>query len=135
VARPEIRWKFRRGASFRDKDSNVTIDTVGLGGVVVTATVSVSGLSKVCPAETSRSVTILPPGMACGLAFDDYGDIRFEDEKARLDNFAIQLFNDKPRKATSSFMRERSYKGEAAERLLRAKEYLVKVRSIDAARL
>jgi hypothetical protein len=32
-------------------------------------------------------------GFVCGLPFDTYGNIRFSDEKARLDNFAIQLQN------------------------------------------
>ena len=33
--------------------------------------------------------------MACHLGLDDYGDIRWSDEKARLDNFGIQLSNEK----------------------------------------
>ena len=31
---------------------------------------------------------------ACRLGLDGYGNIRFLDEKARLDNFAIQLQNE-----------------------------------------
>jgi hypothetical protein len=70
------------------------------------------------------------------MAFDEYGDIRFEDEKARLDNFAIQLFNQKS--ATGyifAYAGKQTYEGEAAERLLRAKNYLVKVRDMDPARI
>ena len=70
------------------------------------------------------------------MPFDQYGDIRFEDEKARLDNFAIQLFNYKG--ATGyilAYAGKQTYQGEAAERLLRAKNYLVKVREMDPARI
>src|SRR5687767_10925665 len=44
--------------------------------------------------EHSVRISLRP---ACGLLmkFDEHGDIRFSDEKARLDNFAIQLLNQK----------------------------------------
>ena len=70
------------------------------------------------------------------MPFDEYGDLGFEDEKARLDNFAIQLFNQKA--ATGyifAYARKQTYESEAAERLLRAKNYLVTVRKMDPARV
>ena len=70
------------------------------------------------------------------MPFDQYGDIRFEDEKARLDNFAIQLLNFKGSMGyILAYAGKRTYEGEAAERLLRAKNYLVKVREMDPARI
>ena len=57
-----------------------------------------------------------PP--ACDWPFDEYGDIRFEDEKARLDNFAIQLSNYEA--ATGyifAYAGKKTYESEAAERL------------------
>src|SRR5262249_30340338 len=39
--------------------------------------------------QPERAVQIIICGLI--LKFDEYGDIRFSDEKARLDNFAIQL--------------------------------------------
>jgi hypothetical protein len=39
--------------------------------------------------------------------FDEYGSVCWEDEKARLDNFAVQLQNvDRSTSAISSFMME-----------------------------
>ena len=68
----------------------------------------------------------------CGLAFDEFGDIKFEDEKARLDNFAIQLsMNEEQRGSIIVFAGRQTYENEAKERLKRAKNYLVNVRKID----
>lgn len=71
----------------------ITIDTVGLGGMVLTATVALSGVSLGCKGEASITTTVRPQALVCDRAFDEYGDIKFEDEKARLDNFAFQLSN------------------------------------------
>lgn len=135
--RPEYRWEVSSGTIISGQGTpSITVDRAGLEAVVVTASVSVGGLSQACPAEASRSVTILPQGAVCDLAFDQYGDIRFEDEKARLDNFAISIFNYKG--ATGyiiAYAGKQTYKGEAAERLLSAKNYLVKVRDMDPARI
>jgi hypothetical protein len=70
------------------------------------------------------------------MAFDAYGDIPLEDEKARLDNFAFQLMTWKESGgAILAFAGRKTYENEAAERLKRAKDYLVKVRKIDPNRL
>jgi len=64
-------------------------------------------------------------------AFDRYGRIRWEDEKARLDNFAIQVTNEPT--ATGYFLvnaGKLSCKGEAQEHAFRARNYLMKVRQI-----
>ena len=43
---------------------------------------------------SSTTTQLEPPAFVCGLRFDEYGDLKFEDEKARQDNFAIQLSNE-----------------------------------------
>jgi len=137
TTQPKFRWELSAGTIMVGQGTaSVTVDTTGLGGVVVTARVFVGGVSKDCPTQASRSSNVLPSGFVCGLPFDSYGDIGFEDEKARLDNFAIQLLNQE----TSTgyifvYAGRRSYEGEAAERLLRAKDYLVKKRRIPAVRI
>lgn len=68
--------------------------------------------------------------------FDRYGDISFEDEKARLDNFAIQLSNEPL--ATGQILMyagQTTFEHETTERLARAKSYLVNVRGIDRNRI
>ena len=69
-------------------------------------------------------------------AFDRYGDISFRNEKARLDNFAIQLLN-YPTATGYIHMSagQVTYKNETRERLARAKAYLVKVRGLDPNRV
>jgi hypothetical protein len=71
------------------------------------------------------------------IAFDTYGNIAFEDAKARLDNFAIQLEAIKSEDLKAKgyiivYAGRRSYAGEAQFRADCAKNYLVKVRNIDA---
>ena len=63
---------------------------------------------------------------------DKYGNIAWNDEKARLDNFAIQLMND-PNLIGYYYVMAGpiSCKGEAQARAVRAKNYMTKVRHSD----
>ena len=75
-------------------------------------------------------------GFACGLPFDQYGNIRFSDEKARLDNFAIQLQNEE--KAQGHIIVYAGRKATVAEAQLRAnraRDYLIQVRDINPERI
>ena len=65
--------------------------------------------------------------------FDEYGNIRFNDEKARLDNYAIQLQNEPG--STGTIIVYGSCEGEAQQRGDRAKDYLVNTRGIEAGRI
>ena len=65
--------------------------------------------------------------------FDEYGNIRFNDEKARLDNYAIQLQNEPG--STGTIIVYGSCAGEAQQRGDRAKDYLVNTRGIEAGRI
>ncbi|HEU4833761.1 MAG TPA: Ig-like domain-containing protein, partial [Pyrinomonadaceae bacterium] len=74
--------------------STITVDTNGLGGQSVTATVNIGGADPSCTGTSqscTTSVKVAPPPAR---KFDEYGNIRFNDEKARLDNYAIQLQNE-----------------------------------------
>jgi hypothetical protein len=112
--------------------SSITVDTAGLAGQTVTATVELGGLDPACSrtASCSTSIRPLPPQPN---KFDEYGDIRFNDEKARLDNYAIQLQNDPS--ATGTIVAFGNCEGQAQARADRAKDYLVNTRGIDAGRL
>jgi hypothetical protein len=63
--------------------------------------------------------------------FDEYGRIGWRDEKARLDNFAIQLI-DEPKAIGYIFVinGRNGCSEEAAARAIRAKRYLVEHRSV-----
>ena len=72
--------------------------------------------------------------------FDDFGDVSYEDAKARLDNFVIQLFNlleQEPewRGYIVVYAGRRSSIGEARYKANCYKNYLVRVRKMDPAKL
>jgi hypothetical protein len=112
--------------------SSITVDTTGLGGQTVTATVELGGLDPSC-SRTASCTTGVKPANPESVKFDEYGDIKFNDEKARLDNYAIQLQNQPG--AQGYILAYGSCEGEAQARADRAKGYLVNTRGIDAGRL
>jgi hypothetical protein len=68
--------------------------------------------------------------------FEDYGRIPFNDEKPRLDNFAIQLQHDPALKGyIVVYARCCARQDEAKRRARRAKKYLVNVRGIAPTRV
>src|SRR5260370_17684073 len=71
----------------------ITVDTAGKGGQTITATVELGGIDPSCGRTASCSTPVMgkPP---ISRKFDEYGNIRLNDEKAKLDYFAIQFQND-----------------------------------------
>ena len=71
----------------------------------------------------------------CGLPatkFDEYGDLPFSDEKARLDNFAIQLASQQNSVGyLMVYAGKKAVVGEALLRANRARDYLLNVRKLD----
>ncbi len=122
--------------------SSITVSTDGLGGQTVTATVELGGLDPSCSRTASCSTSVRPPPVS-PVKFDEYGDIRFNDEKARLDNYAIQLQNQPGAQAYIIGYGTCSGDGlcshtsciVAQKRIERAKDYLVNTRGIDAGRI
>jgi hypothetical protein len=72
------------------------------------------------------------PAVSPDSLFDTYGDLDWEDEKARLDNFAIFLLNN-PAFVGYIFVwaGTRACRGEAQARAMRAKKYLVDYRKVE----
>jgi hypothetical protein len=112
--------------------SSITVDTKGVGGSTITATVEIGGVDPTCNRTASCSVAVRPKP-AVPRKFDEYGNIRFNDEKARLDNFAIQLQNEPT--ASGAIVGYGSCGSEGMTRANRAKDYLVNTRGIDASRI
>ena len=112
--------------------SSITVSTDGLGGQTVTATVELGGLDPSC-SRTASCTTGIRAAIPPAVKFDEYGNIKFNDEKARLDNYAIQLQNQPG--AQGYILAYGSCAGEAQARADRAKDYLVNTRGIDAGRL
>ena len=68
--------------------------------------------------------------------FDTYGGISWELEKLHLDNFAIQLQHDSDSIGyIIVYAGRRACVGEAKDRALRAKKYVVETRGIQASRI
>lgn len=135
--KPEFKWKISAGTITSGEGTDeITVDSTGLGGVEVIATVEISGAQPGCKVSSSKATQVKAPLLTCGLPFDQYGDLAFEDEKARLDNFAIQLFNE-PLAIGQIVMSagQETFENETTERLARAKSYLVNVRGTDRNRI
>jgi hypothetical protein len=111
--------------------SSITVDTTGLGGQSITATVEIGGVDPTC--NRTASCTTPVRQQVGPRKFDEYGNIRFNDEKARLDNYAIQLQNEPS--STGVIIAYGSCDGEGMTRGNRAKDYLVNTRGIDAGRI
>ena len=76
------------------------------------------------------------PGFTCGIAFDRYGNLRFSDEKARLDNFAIQIQQvERAQGYIIVYAGRKATVAEAQTRANRARDYLINVREINPERV
>ena len=113
--------------------STITVDTTGLSGTAVTATVSIGGADPSCTGTTASCTSNIKVPAPNPIKFDEYGNIRFNDEKARLDNYAIQLQNDP--QASGTIIVYGTCTGEGQQRGDRAKDYLVNTRGIEAGRI
>src|SRR5439155_23139779 len=69
---------------------SIHVDTTGLDGQSVTATLSMGGYNLDCSATCAVQ---FPVPVECK-KFDEFPAIAYNDEKARLDNYAIELQND-----------------------------------------
>jgi len=131
---PTYNWSVSAGTiSGGQGTSSITVDTAGLGGQTVTATVEVGGVEPACGRTASCSTSVKTPVVVTPTKFDEYGNIKFNDEKARLDNYAIQLQN-----STGSqgyIIAYGACEGEGQARADRAKNYLVNTRGIEASRI
>jgi hypothetical protein len=130
---PTYNWSVSAGTiSSGQGTSTITVNTENLGSQSVTATVNIGGADPSCNATASCTTSVKPPKRT-PVKFDEYGNIRFNDEKARLDNYAIQLQNDPT--STGTIIVYGSCEGEAQQRGDRAKDYLVNTRGIEAGRI
>lgn len=134
---PTYNWSVSAGTiSGGQGTSSITVDTKGVGGQTVTATVELGGVDPACSRTASCSTSIKVIAVPLPTKFDEYGNIRFNDEKARLDNYAIQLQNSPGSQGyIIAYGGRRGAAGEAQARADRAKNYLVNTRGIEAGRL
>jgi hypothetical protein len=132
---PVYNWTVSAGRIVAGEGTNtITVDTAGLGGQSIGATVSIPGYDALnCSA--SGMVPIQPETPGCR-KFDVCENCRFNDEKARLDNYGIELQNDPTATAYVIVYPGRGGKpGDVQKHSTRIFDYLVNSRDIDSRRI
>jgi hypothetical protein len=112
--------------------SSITVDTSGLEGQSLKASLSMGAYEVECAA----SCTIEFPIPLTSRKFDEFPDIARNDEKARLDNLVIELQNDPT--ATAYVVIHPGARGRAGAVQARSTaitDYLVNSRGIDSRRI
>ena len=118
----------------------ITVDSTGLGGQRVTATLVVDDGSgdPMCRQTAQASTSVPPPEkrIIVGHEFDTCCSCSYDDQKARLDNLAVALQND-PTTTTYIFAYggRTSPAGQADRLLARARDYLIAQRGVDTSRI
>ena len=130
---PVYNWVVSAGKILSGQGTaTITVDTAGLAGQPITATVEVAGYNLECRAQCQAAVPA-PPNPT---KFDEIGVVNRDDEKARLDTFAIELQNSPGAQGYligygGSGRRDVS----GQKRAQNARDYLVTTRGIDASRI
>jgi hypothetical protein len=118
----------------------ISVDSTGLAGQTITATLVVDdGSGDANCRQTAQATTIIPPTPPRenpSRQFDVCCSCSFDDQKARLDNLAVELQND-PSTTTYviAYGGRTSRIGQADLLGSRARDYLVGQRGIDQSRI
>jgi hypothetical protein len=131
--RPIYNWIVTAGTITAGQGTDtITVDTTGLAGQSVTATLSMGGYNLDC----SATCTVHFPVPVMCRKFDEYPSIAYNDEKARLDNYAIELQNDPTATAyIIVYPGQRGRPGDVQKQTSRAVDYLVNSRGINGQRI
>jgi hypothetical protein len=119
--------------------ATITVDSTGLGSQRVTATLVVDDGSgnAMCRQQAQASTNIVakkPPEVECK-PFDQFQSVAFDDDKARLDNLAIELQGAPDAQAYIIIYAGRTSRVAQADMLgRRTSDYLVNQRGVDARR-
>ena len=120
--------------------ATITVDSTGLGGQRIAATLAVDDGSgdAMCHQQAQASVEVVakkPPVPECK-PFDQFQSVAFDDDKARLDNLAIELQGAPDAHAYIMVYAGRTSRAGQADKLgKRTMDYLVNQRGVDAGRM
>ena len=122
---PAYNWTVSAGTIIEGQGTNtIKVNTTGLAGETIHATLAMPGYgSLLCSAGCRVSI---PVPRITSRRFDEFPDIQRNDEKARLDNFVIELQNDP--KATAYvvvYPGRGSKRGEVQHHASRIVDYMV----------
>jgi hypothetical protein len=130
---PNFTWAVSAGRIIEGQGTaSIKVDTTGLAGQTLHATLSMGGY----PLDCSASCLVSFPAPIKGQKFDEFGDIARNDEKARLDNYAIELQNDPTSTAyVIVYPGQGGRSGQVQTQKSRIVDYLVNSRGFDAGRI
>lgn len=130
---PVLNWAVSVGTITSGQGTNsITVDTTGLSGQSVTANLSVEGFKLPCASAFTTQI----PRKISSILKDFYPPLPRDDEKARLDNFAIEMQADPSAKGyVIVYGAARTTSVEKQKRLKRVVDYLTATRGIDPSRL
>ena len=132
---PGYNWTVSAGTIVEGQGTNsIKVNTSGLAGQTVRATLSLGGYgSLICSAACGVAI---PVPKIVARRFDEFPDIARNDEKARLDNFVIELQNDPTATAHVIIYPGRNGKrNEVQQHASRIVDYLVNSRGLDQHRI
>ncbi|MFN2533566.1 MAG: hypothetical protein ABR555_19975 [Pyrinomonadaceae bacterium] len=135
VSNAAYNWTVSAGNIVEGQGTNtIKVDTKGLAGQTIAATVSVGGYPGLdCSANCVVQIPV--PQLTCR-KFDEFPAIARNDEKARLDNLVIDLQNDPTSTAYVRVSPGRDRKTADVQRhTSRILDYLVNSRGIDSRRI
>jgi len=131
---PIYNWSISAGTIIEGQGTpTIKVDTNGLAGQTVKATLSIDGYPMDCSASCAVSIPI--PQAKCR-KFDEFPAISRNDEKARLDNYAVELQSDP--QSTAYIVIHPGRTGSPADihkHTSRVVDYLVNSRDLDVRRL
>jgi hypothetical protein len=118
----------------------LTVDTTNLGGQRVIATLSVDdGSPDPACRQTAQAISMVAAEekkIIVAREFDECNNCTFDDQKARLDNLAVELQNDPTTHAyVIAYGGRTSPIGQVERLMTRARDYLTNERAIDASRI
>jgi len=131
---PTYNWNVSAGTITEGQGTpTIKVDTRGLAGQAFEATLSVGGFALDCSASYGVSIPI--PAPKCR-KFDEFPNITRNDEKARLDNYAVELQNDPQSTAYIVIHPSRSgISADVQKHTSRVLDYLVNSRGLDDRRI
>lgn len=118
----------------------ITVDSTGIGGqrIIATLTVDDGSADPTCR-QTAQSVAVVTAPerkVIVAREFDECNNCAFDDQKARLDNLAVELQNEPSTTAyIIAYGGRYSPLAQVEVLMKRARNYIVEQRGIDASRL